>query len=65
VLVLQRWYAEGGEVQAKLPYLAAYLGHVSPVSTHYYLKLTPELRQAACQRFHQRFAPLFANGGIA
>jgi hypothetical protein len=52
-------------VQAKLPHLAAYLGHVSAVSTHYYLKLTPELRQAASQRFHQRFGPLLTPGGIA
>ena len=65
VLVLQRWYAQGADVQAKLPYLAAYLGHVSPASTHYYLKLTPELRQAASERFHQLFAPLWATGGIA
>lgn len=65
VLVLHRWYAQGADVQAKLPYLAAYLGHVSPASTHYYLKLTPELRQAASERFHQLFAPLWASGGIA
>jgi integrase len=65
VLVLQQWYVQGADVQAKLPHLAAYLGHVSAVSTHHYLKLTPELRQAASRRFHQRFAPLFANGGLA
>ncbi len=65
VLVLQQWYAQGADVQAKLPHLAAYLGHVSAVSTHYYLKLTPELRQAASRRFHQRFAPLFTHGGLA
>ena len=65
VLVLQHWYAQGADVQAKLPHLAAYLGHVSAVSTHYYLKLTPELRQAASQRFHQRFGPLLTPGGIA
>ncbi len=65
VNALQRWYAQGANVQAKLPHLAAYLGHLSVVSTHYYLKLTPELRQAASQRFHQRFAPLFTTGGLA
>lgn len=65
VLVLQRWYAQGVDVQAKLPHLATYLGHVSAVSTHYYLKLTPELRQAASQRFHQRFGRLLTRGGIA
>jgi integrase len=65
VLMLQRWYAQGVDVQAKLPHLATYLGHVNAVSTHHYLKLTPELRQAASQRFHQRFAPLLIARGVA
>ena len=65
VNTLQRWYAEGVNIQARLPHLATYLGHVSVASTHYYLKLTPELRQAASQRFHQRFMPLLTTGGDA
>ena len=65
VNVLQRWYAQGADVQAKLPHLATYLGHVNAVSTHHYLKLTPELRQAASQRFHQRFGRFFSLGGVA
>jgi integrase len=65
VLVLQNWYAQGLDVQAKLPYLATYLGHANVASTHYYLKLTPELRQAASERFHRRFASLWTTGGIA
>ncbi|MHC1767188.1 MAG: tyrosine-type recombinase/integrase [Verrucomicrobiia bacterium] len=60
---LQRWYAQGINVQAKLPHLAIYLGHVNVVSTHYYLQLTPELRQAAAKRYHDRFATLFTTGG--
>ena len=64
VNALQRWYAQGLDVQTKLPHLATYLGHVSPVSTHYYLRFTPELRRSASQRFHQRFAPLFTERGI-
>jgi len=63
VNTLQRWYAQGDDAQAKLPHLAAYLGHVSPVSTHYYLHLTPELREAASHRFHQCCAALFQKGG--
>ena len=63
VKALQRWYAEGEDVQSKLPHLAAYLGHVSPASTHYYLHFTPQLSEAASQRFHQRFTPLFQSGG--
>jgi site-specific recombinase XerD len=65
VSVLQRWYAQGADVQAKLPHLAAYLGHVNAASTHHYLKLTPELGEAASLRFHQRFASLLNKGGIA
>jgi site-specific recombinase XerD len=61
---LQRWYAQGAEVQTKLHSLATYLGHVNPLSTHYYLQLTPELRQAASDRFHQRFGSLFTSGGV-
>jgi integrase len=64
VNALQRWYAQGADVQAKLPLLATYLGHANAVSAHYYLKLTPELRQAASQRFHQHFGALFTVGGL-
>jgi integrase len=66
VHALQRWYTQGADVQTRLPHLATYLGHVSAASTAYYLHLTPELRQSASQRFHQRFAPLFtmARGGL-
>jgi integrase/recombinase XerD len=64
VNVLQRWYAQGLDVQTKLPHLATYLGHVSPVSTHHYLQFSPELRQSASERFHQHFAPLFTAGGL-
>jgi integrase len=64
VLILERCYAQGGNVQAHLARLATYLGHVSAVSTHHYLKLTPELRRAASQRFHQQFAPLLTAGGV-
>jgi integrase len=65
VNALQRWYAQGADVQTKLFHLATYMGHVNPGSTHYYLKLTPELRQAANQRFHRHLAPLFTEGGRA
>ena len=65
VNALQRCYAKGTQVQSKLPHLATYLGHVSIVSTHYYLKLTPELRQAASQRFHRHFGSLFTSRGAA
>lgn len=63
VAALHRWYKQGVEVQAKLPHLATYLGHVCPVSTHHYLHLTPDLREAASQRFHQHALDIFGHGG--
>lgn len=62
VEALHRWYKLGTNVQSKLPHLATYLGHVSPVSTHYYLHLSPDLQQDANQRFHQYASPLFKPG---
>jgi integrase len=62
VNALERWYAQGENAQARLPHLAAYMGHVSPVSTYYYLQLTPQLRDAASRRFHTLCAPLFQQG---
>jgi len=63
VTALRRCYDAGNDPGSKLPHLAAYLGHVSPVSTHHYLHLTPELRQIASGRFHQLCADLFGNRG--
>ena len=43
---LERWYQAGTDLHVKLPHLATYLGHVSPVSTHHYLHLTPDPSRA-------------------
>lgn len=53
---LLRWYRAGVNVQARLPALATYLGHVSVVSTEYYLTFFPATAQAASQRFHTQCA---------
>ena len=58
VNTLQRWYRRGDDVQAKLPLLATYLGHVSIVSTAYYLPLVEPLAAAASARFAARCAEL-------
>lgn len=50
VNTLLRWYREGVAVDARLPSLSTYLGHVSPASTYWYLTATPELLQCASQR---------------
>jgi len=51
VHALRRWYRSGVDVQAKLPFLAAYMGHVSIASTEYYLHFVDELAAAASDRF--------------
>lgn len=51
VRALLRWYRSGMDVQAKLPFLAAYMGHVSIVSTEYYLPFVEDLATSASERF--------------
>jgi integrase/recombinase XerD len=63
VAALERWYAQGQDVQAKLQQLATYLGHLTAACTHHYLHLTSRLREAASERFHQHSARLFQKGG--
>jgi integrase/recombinase XerD len=41
--VLRRWYQDGEDLDAKLPLLATYLGHVNLSGTQRYLRLTAEL----------------------
>jgi integrase len=55
VHALLRWYRAGIDVQNKLPMLAAYMGHVSIVSTEYYLPFVPELKLEASNQFCKRF----------
>ena len=55
---LLRWYREGADVGAKLPLLATYMGHVSVVSTHYYLHWIEPLRTAASERFARHYGEL-------
>ena len=43
VRVLRRWYQDGADLDAKLPLLATYLGHVNLSGTEHYLHLTAEL----------------------
>lgn len=47
---MMRWYRDGVEPQALLPYLATYLGHKDIRSTLAYLHVTPELLQQASER---------------
>jgi integrase len=58
VHALLRWYRAGEDVHAKLPFLAIYMGHVSIVSTQYYLQLIEPLASLASERFASRYAGL-------
>lgn len=64
VNVLQRWYQAGEDVQAKLSLLSTYMGHVSIVSTHYYLTFVEGIRSEASTRFYQSFGKVI-NAGAA
>ena len=48
---MQRWYEQGLDVQALLPHLSVYLGHVHPQESYWYLTSVPELLGAAAKRF--------------
>ncbi|MGH7338855.1 MAG: tyrosine-type recombinase/integrase, partial [Candidatus Rokuibacteriota bacterium] len=65
VHALMRWYQTGADVQAKLPLLAMYMGHVSIVSTAYYLPFVAPLRALASARFAQRCGTLVRSGSDA
>ena len=43
-------YRRGDDVQARLPLLSTYLGHVHPKDTYWYLQAAPELLALAGQR---------------
>ena len=61
---LLEWYRDGGDVQARLPLLADYLGHVSIVSTQVYLDITAELLHEAARRFQPPYHTEYdSNGG--
>lgn len=50
VKTLLDWYRRELDVDAWIPRLSTYLGHVSPASTYWYLTATPELVSLAAQR---------------
>ena len=58
IRTLCRWYREGMDVQACLPALSTYLGHVCPSQTYWYLTATPDLLKAASGRFEQSLGEL-------
>ena len=62
VQALLRWYRAGHDVQAKLPLLATYMGHVSVASTEYYVHFVEPLARSASARFEKRCGTLVNAG---
>jgi integrase len=65
VHALLRWYRDGADVQAKLPALAAAMGHVSVASTAYYLGFVEPIAEAASTRFDRHWRKVTRSIGRA
>ena len=53
VMTLLRWYRSGEDVERRLPFLSAYLGHVHVSDTFWYLSAWPELMREAMFRLER------------
>ncbi len=62
VAALLRWYDADADVQANLPKLSLYMGHVSIVSTAYYLRWMPAVVERAGERFARACAGILEGG---
>lgn len=62
VAALLRWYETGADVQANLPKLALYMGHVSIKSTAYYLRCMPAVVRQAGKRFMRSWVDVLDGG---
>ena len=62
VSALLRWYETDADVQSNLPKLALYMGHVSIVSTAYYLRWMPAVISQASARFARSCAGVIEGG---
>lgn len=54
VQTLIRWLNSGIDIDAAMPRLSTYLGHIAPADTYWYLTAVPELMELAAQRLHTR-----------
>jgi site-specific recombinase XerD len=59
---LLRWYEEGADLNAKLPFLVAYLGHKDFTGTQKYLHLTAELFPNLTARMNEQFGGVIPAG---
>jgi site-specific recombinase XerD len=60
---LLAWYQDGEDVNARLPALATYMGHVDISSTQVYLQATAELLGEVDRRFHDHYLNHVASKG--
>jgi site-specific recombinase XerD len=60
---LLAWYSDGKDVNARLPWLATYMGHVDIYSTQVYLQATPELTEQVARRFHEYYLQRVEHNG--
>ena len=51
---LTEWYRKGVDVQARLPWLSSYMGHLNVLGTSVYLHATPQLLRLASRRLQRR-----------
>lgn len=52
---LSRWYRQGVDLHARLPWLSAYMGHGDILGTETYLTATPELLELAGNKLRRRY----------
>lgn len=52
---LTRWYEQGIDLNARLAWLSAYMGHNDILGTETYLTATPQLLSFAANRFYRRY----------
>ncbi len=65
VLRLLSWYRQGEDLNAKLPLLATYMGHVGISSTQVYLHLTEDIVGEVTRRHEARFGDILSSPGVA
>jgi integrase/recombinase XerD len=51
------WHAAGVDVERSLPVLSAYLGHIRPANTYWYLQASPELMAVVAARLERAGRP--------
>ena len=53
VHTLLDWHAAGEDIDRRMPLLSAFLGHVDPASSYWYLEAVPELLELISRRLEQ------------